>query len=876
MDFLSPWPAFFCAIDFQGHLQQVNTAWQQWGLQEQVLLTTTLTHWLHPDDVATTQDSIAQLWTQKAQQVCFENRWRDHHGTYHWLLWSARLTDQLVYAVGLAFETQKQQYIQQQQQLVYYQAVVEQLPQGIIVYDPEGNIQLCNPSAARLLRTQASQLVGKTQWPQRLKDETGAELTAERHPAVITAHTAKAQHTRLALLQADYPKLWLNINTMPLLTSTTLPCAVVCTLSDITEERQQQKALSHEVKLLTTLFEQAPLSIAVIDDEGHFVYVNQNFGNSHGYRAQELVHQPFTLLLPPSARKQAWQRHADFMAGRVDNSGSWPLQHQAGHVLNSQIIALKINIQRGFKVIYILATQEKNIQNLNVELIYQQSLQLLLAQLPLTLLSLNQHGQVTLAQGRHIEQLELTHALGKSLEQINPRLAELARAYQSTWESKTLSYAGIRFQTHGAPLVENNNPIGILLVFDDISEQQHLKIRLMDTLQELALLLPHTTIAALTTAGETIIRMTPPATQLLGYEPQELRAAKLAKLFKSRKHYLQFQQHIQSQQTHYHQSLLGKAGHQLDCQLTLHTLKSKTKKLWFLEAAQAPPAAQFDLAFHTLLWNTTDETFFILDHQLRIQQANPASQKLTGYHTAELIGKTLLDLSPDKTNDYTYQKIQAGLSEASSWSGEIWQRHKNNSIYQCMLKLQPYEDHRYLARLNALQTYQTTLFDPLTQLPNLTLFRYSLQRNLAIAKRKSKRFSIFLINIEQLAQINAQYGCRLGDQFLQTLGQGLKETVRESDTVARYSGDTFGINLDEIAKPQDANLVAQMVLFKLSQPLIIEAQQLHSAVSIGIVVFPEDGHDVDILLELAQAALRRAQEQGGNQCCFHNPQLQNT
>jgi len=875
MDSLSPWPAFFCAIDFQGHLQQVNTAWQQWGLQEHVLLTTTLTHWLHPDDVATTQDSIAQLWTQKAQQICFENRWRDQQGTYHWLLWSAQLMDQWVYAVGLAFETQKQHSIQQQQQLIYYQAVVEQLPQGIIVYDQSGHIQLCNPSAARLLRTQANQLVGKTQWPQRIKDETGVELTAGRHPAVITAHTAKAQHNRLVLLEEEQANLWLNIDTMPLLT-TTLPCAVICSLTDMTAERQQQQLLNHKVELFTTLFEQAPLSIAVIDDEGHFVQVNQHFGQSYGYRAQELVHQPFTLLLPPSARKHAWQHHADFMAGRVDSRGSWPLQHQAGHVLNSQIIELKIDSQQGFKVIYILATEEKNIQNLNVDLIHQHSLQLLLTQLPLTLLSVNQHGQVTLAQGRHIEPLELSHAVGKKLEQVNPRLAELAHAYQSTLNSTLLNYAGIRFQVNGTSLMQNNHPVGLLLLFYDISEQHRLKIRLVDSLLELTLLSTHSAVATLTTAGETIMRITPAAAQLLGYEPQELHAAQLEKLFASRKHFLRFQKQIQPQKIHYHQPLLAKSGDKIDCQLTIHTLKSKTKKLWFLETAHAPPAEQSNSLLHTLLWNTTDETFFILDNQLRIQQANPASQKLTGYPPAELSGKTLLDLSPDKTNDYTYQKIQTALSEDNSWSGEIWQRHKNNSIYQCVLKLKPYEDQRYLARLNALHTYQTTLFDPLTQLPNLTLFRYSLQRNLAIAKRKTKRFSLFLINIEHLAQINGQYGCRLGDQFLQILGQGLKETVRESDTVARYSGDTFGIHLDEIAKPQDANLVAQMVMFKLSQPLLIEAQQLHSAISMGVVVFPEDGHDVDILLELAQAALRRAQEQGGNQCCFHNPQLQNT
>jgi hypothetical protein len=97
-------PHLECVLDFENHFKQVNTAWQyNLGIATDNLLTTTFTHWIHPDDVVPTQRYFSQLYAGKRDWTKFETRWRDTTTNYHQLLWIATvsLTEHLVYAVGL-------------------------------------------------------------------------------------------------------------------------------------------------------------------------------------------------------------------------------------------------------------------------------------------------------------------------------------------------------------------------------------------------------------------------------------------------------------------------------------------------------------------------------------------------------------------------------------------------------------------------------------------------------------------------------------------------------------------------------------------------------------------------------------------------------
>jgi diguanylate cyclase (GGDEF)-like protein/PAS domain S-box-containing protein len=309
---------------------------------------------------------------------------------------------------------------------------------------------------------------------------------------------------------------------------------------------------------------------------------------------------------------------------------------------------------------------------------------------------------------------------------------------------------------------------------------------------------------------------------------------------------------------------------------------NQTRILWLFEEISDLAHTTTSVDLSAALWATSNEAILITDTKLTIQQVNPAAILFTGYSAEELINKSLPDLDAGRQDKYFYQHLLALMSQVGQWHGTLWQRQKNDAVYVCELKLQAYNPdqgttaNRYVAMLSNKQTSATTFLDPLTNLPTRPLFRHNLLKTHAVAQRYTKRFALLLIGIDDLPALNAKHGCVIGDLFLQTIGQSLKTSVRDSDSVARYGGDIFGVNLEGISKSQDAGLVAQMMLFKLTQPFLLKEQKVQSLVSIGIVVYPDDGNDVDTLLELAQATMRRAKQRGGGQCCFHNPQLQET
>jgi diguanylate cyclase (GGDEF)-like protein/PAS domain S-box-containing protein len=275
----------------------------------------------------------------------------------------------------------------------------------------------------------------------------------------------------------------------------------------------------------------------------------------------------------------------------------------------------------------------------------------------------------------------------------------------------------------------------------------------------------------------------------------------------------------------------------------------------------------------TAIWEITNDPILITNTQLRILDANPACTTFMGYTSQELMGKSLQNFNTGQQNTQFYQDLRDTMRQKGCWQGSIWQRHKNRGVYLCQLKIQAYEveeeiDRRYVVILEHNQN--TVCFDPLTQLVSRQLFHHELQKSLAKAQRNKKFFALLLIGIDNMPVINTKYGNAVGDKFLCAIGELLKSSIRHSDTVARYDGDKFCVNLDEITKPQDAGLVAQILFFKLTQTFIFEEQEVQGLISIAIVVYPEDGTEVDSLETLAEYALQQAQQQGGNQCYFSN------
>jgi diguanylate cyclase (GGDEF)-like protein/PAS domain S-box-containing protein len=159
-------------------------------------------------------------------------------------------------------------------------------------------------------------------------------------------------------------------------------------------------------------------------------------------------------------------------------------------------------------------------------------------------------------------------------------------------------------------------------------------------------------------------------------------------------------------------------------------------------------------------------------------------------------------------------------------------------------------------------------YDALTDLPNRVLLTERLIQAIGLAERHEKQVALLFVDLDYFKHINDSLGHAIGDQLLQSVARRLVSCVRGTDTVCRQGGDEFVILLAEIDQPQDAAHVAEKLLFALTTPHLIERHELHVTPSIGISVYPDDGDDVDTVMQHADTAMYHAKASGRNNYQF--------
>ena len=148
-------------------------------------------------------------------------------------------------------------------------------------------------------------------------------------------------------------------------------------------------------------------------------------------------------------------------------------------------------------------------------------------------------------------------------------------------------------------------------------------------------------------------------------------------------------------------------------------------------------------------------------------------------------------------------------------------------------------------------------YDALTLLPNRELLYDRLNRALVHAKREHECMAVLYVDLDHFKRVNDSFGHAVGDGLLQQIARRLKECVRESDTVARMSGDEFVLLLEKLVLPDHAAVVAEKLRLTLSQPVVIDGHTLNVFPSIGIAVYPEHGEQAQQLLNYADTAMYR-------------------
>jgi PAS domain S-box-containing protein len=302
--------------------------------------------------------------------------------------------------------------------------------------------------------------------------------------------------------------------------------------------------------------------------------------------------------------------------------------------------------------------------------------------------------------------------------------------------------------------------------------------------------------------------------------------------------------------------------------------------------------------FKVLTASSTD-SIVLMDSTGKVSFWNPAAERLFGFDAGEILGQDLHSfIAPERYHkDFrkglpNFQNTGQGYFVGKTL--ETTARKKDGTEFPVEVSfsaLQVKGDWyaagiiRDITERKAMEKQMKHMahYDMLTGLPNRTLFFDRFTQFLSLARRHRYPMGVLYLDLDKFKWVNDNIGHDAGDIVLKEvaarLGSSLRESdtaariqiqrgssinLRESDTVARIGGDEFIILLSQITDKNDSVVVAERIVKELYRKMSINDDEITIGVSIGISVFPDDGHDMDTLIRNADMAMYQAKERGGN------------
>ncbi|CBL46829.1 Conserved hypothetical protein [gamma proteobacterium HdN1] len=271
----------------------------------------------------------------------------------------------------------------------------------------------------------------------------------------------------------------------------------------------------------------------------------------------------------------------------------------------------------------------------------------------------------------------------------------------------------------------------------------------------------------------------------------------------------------------------------------------------------------------------------LCDPQRIVLTTNQAYAQMTQTDQQSLIGSVAQFCAEERADDL--RQMDVGLATQGFWQGDTQIMQADGQLLAVRASLSVVRDTQgrlthYVAVFTDISLRKAleqslknrAYYDPLTGLPNRSLFSDRLDTALARAQRAHSRFAVLFLDLDDFKPVNDRYGHRVGDLLLQQVAQRFKSVTRESDTIARLGGDEFVMISESLDHSESVLHVAEKLVGQLALPFFVEGHSLQVGCSIGISLFPDHGATNIELTRAADTAMYDAKASADGRCKIYD------
>lgn len=661
-----------------------------------------------------------------------------------------------------------------------------------------------------------------------------------------------------------------------------IPIYALILIMNITEQKAPEESLQKLLRLYTNLTQSVPVGIFQTDREGEWIYVNEKALSMAGMTLDTAIGTGWINYIHDEDKKRVLNQWTQSRQTKTALWTEYRYPHSDG--TNTWVLAQAIpeTDEQGEIVAYLGTltdiTERKNAEDITNQL--NAEMQAIFDAFPDILFRVDEKGIILDYKTQDYSYLYCSpqECIGKTVQEVltepvgNLLYQGIQKALQ-TGEVASIEYCLIiaeKKRFFEARIVQLTSDETIAVV-RDISDRKHSELALKESEERLKTIISTNPngLVILDPDGK-VLFVNPAAKTLFGRKTEDLMGRILG---------------IPIIVNNYSEiEILQPTGKLVIARMRLVKINWEEKEAFLASLVDVTDLQQAQEQLK-ILYQATEQSpvsVVITDAEGNIEYVNAKFEQLTGYSRQEVIGENPRILKSGKTSRQEYRYLWQTLISGKEWHGEFHNRKKNGELFWEAASISPIknqegvithfvgikEDITERKQQEITLAYQAN-YDALTGLPNRFLAIDRLKQAILQAERQNKRVALMFIDLDHFKNVNDTLGHEYGDLLLQQVSQRLSDCLRKSDTVARLGGDEFLIIIANLEQPNHCKVIASKILATLEKPFDLLGEEAFISASIGITLYPDDGHDVSVLMRNADAAMYLGKRGGRNDFKFY-------